>query len=141
MKTEQMVKYPDFLADFKEIASLAAWQKSVISRYCYDGAGVLDYIKMVLMSDYYDFLKKRYGILNADNVITLHRRYAVTTLEVLKEYIGVWLLPANSAIEYDRETNTMKIRMHINEDNTVTRALTRNVLPCNMKLEFEVVED
>ena len=136
-----MVKYPDFLADFKEIAALAEWQKSVMNRYCYDGTWVLNYIKLVSISDHYDFLKKRYGnFYNEDDIITLHRRYSVTTLEVLKEYIGIWLKPSATTIEYQRDTNTLTVRTSLNEDNSVVRRLTRNIIPCNMVLDYAVAE-
>ena len=140
MKSEQMFKYPDFMMEFKELEKIAKWQKSVVSHFCLEANQMLWPVHLVILGDYgYSFLKAEFGAYGTEKVKALFKRYAVTTFEVLKGYITSWIAEGHLALEYNHETNTMHIKTLASEDDRVTRKRIRNLLPCNMELEFEIV--
>ena len=140
MKSEQMFKYPDFMLEFDEIEKIAQWQKSIVSGFWREASGMLYYVNLELLGDPgYMFLQNEYGVYGTERAKKLFRRFGVTTLEILHDYITAWILDGYLVLGYNAETNTMHIKTLVSEDDSVTRKLIRNLLPCNMKLEFEIV--
>lgn len=140
MKNEQMFKYPDFMLEFESIKKIADWQKNITSHFCLEANQMLLSVHLIILGDYgYSFLKAEFGEFGTSKVRALFKRHTLTTFEVLKGYITSWIPEGHLSLEYNHETNTMHIKTIASEDDRITRKRIRNLLPCNMKLEFEVV--
>ena len=143
MKDEQVAKYPDYLLEFESIAALANWQKIIITGINPSINTMLKNLKLVYMIGdkwkemVYDTLKTD----DNDDIKLLHRHFPVTTFEVLENYMRIWLPAHKSQIEYDKDSLTVKVKIMKDADTAIRRKLTRNILPCNLMLEFEVVTE
>lgn len=143
MLNEQIARYPDYLQEFDEIKALAEWQRVIIRGINPFFNTMQSLLKLVFRIGenweemLYDTLKTH----DEEDIKLLHRRFPVTTLEVLENYMRIWLPEKKSAIEYDKDTLTVKVKIMKDTDTPVRRKLTRDLLPCNMVLEFEVVEE
>ena len=143
MRSDQKAKYPDFLLEFENIKALATWQQNSMNSLGTQMDNVLRRVKMSFSAgEIWDALvRDTIGQGSADAIKLLHRRFDVTTFEVLKDYIHIWLPEHKSKIEYDKENLTVKVQVVRDTDNAVRRKLTRDILPCNLKLEYEAVAE
>lgn len=143
MSDEQITKYPDYLRDFEEIAVLAEWQRLILRDYSWHANSVINCLKLALLpeDEWENLLSKPLGNTDTDDLKLLHRRFCVTTFEVLGNYIRVWLPERSASIEYDKESFTVKLKIKRTADSDKVRKWTRNILPCNLMLDIEIVEE
>lgn len=143
MQDNQIAKYPDYLLEFEEIKALAAWQRSAIKGINTPVENMLRRLKLdyILSQGWDDMLNAKLPADRNEGLKKLHRKYPVTTWDILKDYIRIWL-PEGIAptVEYDRDSFTVKVRIKQGEDDPLLRKWTRDVLPCNMVLDFAVEE-
>ena len=138
-----MARYPDYLMEFDEIAALARWQRAIVLDINPWFSGLLSNLKLQSFSSgrLEELVYDNLGTDDEDDIKLLHKRFTVTTLEVLEGYIRIWLPENKASIEYDKDTLTVKIKVKRDTDSARRRKLTRNILPCNLALEIEAVEE
>lgn len=143
MRSDQKAKYPDFLLEFENIKALSDWQQSAMQALDTQMDSLLKMLKMSFSAGeiWQGLVYDTIGQSRADAIKLLHRRFDVTTFEVLKNYMHIWLPEHKSKIEYDKDTLTVKVQVVRDTDNAVRRKLTRDILPCNLKLEYEAVAE
>lgn len=142
MKDEEMIKYPDFLADFKELEALAKWQRYVLRGVLSEAERMLKGLKLENFygSTWDNVINWNYGMGVEAIVKELHKRYPVTTWEVIERYIRLWLSESKATVTYDKETQTVTIGLKEAHYKPNIIRNTRNILPCNMALVFNVEE-
>lgn len=143
MKPEHVAKYPDFLLEFEDIKVLAKGQRNVITSINSDIMIMMRDLKLnTAIGEGWDELICDELMSNDINKLKLlHRKFPVTTLEVLKNYIRIWLVESKAVIEYDKDAYAMTVKFKKATDKPKSRKWTRNILPCNMVLNFEIVEE
>lgn len=142
MKDEEMIKYPDFLADFKELAALAKWQRYVLRGVLSEADRMLKGLKLETFygEEWEKVINWRY-ITGLEAIVkALHKRYPVTTWEVIERYIRLWLSESKATVTYEKETQTVTIGLKEAHYKPNIIKNTRNILPCNMALVFNVEE-
>lgn len=142
MKDEEMIKYPDFLADFKELEALAKWQRYVLRGVLQEADHMIKGLKLenYVDSEWENVINWRYVTGLSAIMKELHKRYPVTTWEVIERYIRLWLSESKATVTYDKETQTVTIGLKEAHYKPNIIRNTRNILPCNMALVFNVEE-
>ncbi len=142
MQDNQIAKFPDYLLEFEEIAALATWQKAVIRSINTPADEMLREMKMdyVFSQEWEDMLGVKLPTERSEDLKKLYRKYYVTTWDILKDYIRIWLSEKDASLEYDKESFTVKVRVQQSVDSPQVRKWTRDILPCNLNLDFAVEE-
>lgn len=144
MVSENLCKYPDFLQGFKELEEMKNWQWMAVSTYIHEAERMLEQLKLETTWDTGEYWSQitnfPVGINYTNASRLLHHREAVTTLDVLSNYMNCWLLRKRYSLEYDFEsmTITLKVQKNLYNDDCYNRI--RNIIPCNMLLVVELTE-
>lgn len=137
MEYDVFNKYPDYLQDFDEIQALCEWQWEVIYDYLIAIKVVYNNLKVHYFPGdcWKAFVKIPSGCYLNETILSFHKKYEVTTLEILRSYVEVWIASNDFTLEYDKDAMTITLTVGKSfYDTIIAYKRIRNVLPCNMEL-------